>query len=806
MRQKNKKKLKRVLIRITLIELLAALYVSGMLNTLYSSNGVSFSPLAIILSYGECGFPIGPFIIIFLIFAVVTAFVFLHVWGKDDGADPLGRKFTNAVDRQVYGDAHFETPEEYGDMAVIQSPQKSFGTILGQLDQSGKYLINLRHDDARINHHIMVVGASGSGKTYTFAKDYCLQTIRRRESIIITDPDGGLTRDMATSFWNAGYMVRVLNLKNLTLSDGWDCLKTVRSGMVETTAHLFAHIVISNIMDSKTQSIYKDGPESLLTALILRCLLGSDVREEDKNIGTVYNYLLQPNAAEFLDRLFDETQIPLDAKPCLGPYQAAKSASANLWGNLVTNLAIGLNLLQSAEVRELLTTDDISLTMPGERPCAYFCQFPDSHDTFRFVVALFFSMLFINLIDLADRQDDGKLPVPVNFLMDECASIGIIPDFDRKMATIRKRDMAVAMIWQNVSQIQNNYYSTWETIMSNCDTFLSLGINDSQTADMVTKRIGDTTVTVQTQQHEGRSSFMAAVNRYSTGEGRRALLSYDELFKVERDHCIIIFKGHNPIHAYKHPHILHPDSRNMSKWYIRDKTPITEYEQRRKERMAEQIELATYENAHPFNDIDRSYTGKFGASYSGYDDTENGASGGKKWPDIWISICTKAATLKESIGEQLENLRPGTKSEKRARRIRRNRRIMGGVEPDWWPDERNQQGSSFEPWETQSVKEDDIPEVELMEIEQEADGIEWETPPPPAPVPEATSLSVPESKKETDTPESISHRSASFDGFEESVPHRIVQRDENPALQQLVNSTKKPVRKKGQSPPSKTHR
>lgn len=736
MKFKKKKELKKWLLRIGIGEAIVSLYFAGFLNTLYSKNGASFSPVGIIKSMAEKGFPFGIFLVIFLVFAIVTAFVFLNVWGKDDGADPLGRKFSNSTERQVYGDSHFEEPEEYEDMAVIQSPQKSFGTILGMLDPAGKHLINLRHDDSRTNHHIMCVGASGSGKTYTFAKDYCLQSIRRKESIIVTDPDGGLTRDMATSFMNAGYCVRILNLKDLSLSDGWDCLMSVRSGkMIETTAQMFSHIVISNIMDAKTQSIYKDGPKSLLTALILRCLICKDVPEEDKNISTVYNYLMHDDAAEFLDAMFDDNKIPADEKACLRPYQAAKSASANLWGNLVTNLTIGLNLLQSEQVCRLLTTDDIDLTLPGQRPCAYFCQFPDSHDTFKFVVALFFSMLFINLVDFADSQDDGKLPVPVNFLMDECASIGIIPDFDRKLATIRKRDMAVAMIWQNVGQLYQNYGDRWETIMANCDTFLSLGINDSQTADMISKRIGDTTVQVETQQHESASKIMSAMNRWSSGEGRRSLMSYDELFKVGRDECIIIFRGHNPVHALKHPHKLHPDAKYMAKWYIRDKTPIEETEQRKRERIEEKMQLAAYEREHPFKDIDRSYSGKFGSAWSDFDDEENENSTGKKIAEAWTLIRTKAGFLFEELKFRLEQLKDKTgkksKSDERSRRIKRQRRSMSYEEQDWWPDERVPHGSGFTSWEHQAADAGIELDGEFVSPpEPAADVIEWEVAPP----------------------------------------------------------------------------
>ena len=615
MKHKKKQELKKWLLRIGLGELIFSLYFAGMLNTLYSANGATFSPIGIIKCMAEKGFPAGVFFVIFLILAVVTAFVFLNVWGNEDGSDPLGRKFTNAMERQVYGDSHFEEPEEYEDMAVIQSPQKSYGTILGMLDQTGKYLINLRHDDSRTNHHIMCVGASGSGKTFTFAKDYCLQTIRRKESIVVTDPDGGLTRDMATSFMNAGYCVRILNLKDLSLSDGWDCLKSVRNGkMIETTAQMFSHIVISNIMDAKTQSIYKDGPKSLLTALILRCLICKDVAEEDKNIRTVYNYLMHDDAAEFLDAMFDDQKIPVDEKACLRPYQAAKSASANLWGNLVTNLTIGLNLLQSEQVCNLLTTDDIDLLLPGQRPCAYFCQFPDSHDTFKFIVALFFSMLFITLInDAGNNGKDRKLDVPVDFLLDEFPSIGTIPDFDRKMATIRKRAMNVCMIFQDITQLQNNYQTTWATLLSNCSTLVSLGINDEFTAKMVSSRIGDTTVNVRTNQHKAMETLLKNnefLHNWSSGEGKRALVGLDEAFKMGKNDSIIIFQGHNPILAKKYPHTLHTDAKKLSNFDFREIPPITDKEGRELFYQRQQNILDTFNITHPhINEVDRSYTG-----------------------------------------------------------------------------------------------------------------------------------------------------------------------------------------------------
>ena len=138
--------------------------------------------------------------------------------------DARGRLFRMSVKRKTYGDAHFETPDEYDTVAIVQKPADAYGTILGQIDDSGKHVINYRMDSKnRANQHIAIVGSSGSGKTFTFSKPYCYQVTKRRESIILTDPDGGLYRDMAGYFEDKGYVVRRFDLKNLRKSDGWEC-------------------------------------------------------------------------------------------------------------------------------------------------------------------------------------------------------------------------------------------------------------------------------------------------------------------------------------------------------------------------------------------------------------------------------------------------------------------------------------------------------------------------------------------------------------------------------------------------------
>lgn len=321
---------------------------------------------------------------------------------------------------------------------------------------------------------------------------------KRRESVVITDPDGGLYRDLAGYFEDSGYVVRRFDLTNLQKSDGWDCLKSITPENAELDAQLFAQVVISNTMDDTT-SIYATGPMSLLKALILRVFLDPEIPPEKKNIGEVYAMLQNPLGEEFLDKLFDDDSLCDELKPCLGPYLSFKQGSPNLRGNLITNLSVQLQLLQNKLVCKVLSTDDIDLLLPGQQPCAYFCLFPDSHDTFKFIVSLFFSCLFTNLIAYADQKCGGALPVPVNFLLDEFPSIGHLPDWDKKLAVVRKRNMSIVMIFQNITQLVNLYETAWQTIFSNCATWVALGINDEETAKLFSSRIGETSVEASTK-------------------------------------------------------------------------------------------------------------------------------------------------------------------------------------------------------------------------------------------------------------------------------------------------------------------
>lgn len=612
----DQKKMVSAVLMALIVCLIASAYLCGVIQGIASFEP-TLNPLVIIARFVVNGFPWGAFLGTFTLLFILLMLMMAHRYAEGSAVDKMGRLFKMAKKTKTYGEAHFEEPEEYSSAAIIQHEPQAVGTILGQLDESGKYPIVFREDkENRLNRHIAIVGASGSGKTFTFSKNYAFQAVKRRESVILTDPDGGLYADIAGYFMDRGYIVRRFDLANLDKSDGWNCMKILTNDLdrAEENAEIFATIVISNITDARTQSIYKDGPKSLLKALLLRVALGHDFKPEEKNISSVYQLLQNPMGEEFLDQMFDPATLTPEEKPCLGPYLSFKQASPNLRGNLLVNLAANLNVLQTQKVRTVLSTECIDLSLPGQKPCAYFCVFPDSHDTYRFIVSLFFSMLFVTLTNDADAKRSRKLDVPVDFLLDEFPSIGIIPDFSRKMATIRKRLMNVCMIFQDITQLRQNYENSWATILANCSTFIDLGINDADTADLVSKRIGDTTVQVETERHNPMETIFnnaTIFHQRSTGEGKRALVSFSELFSgMKENDSIIMFQYHNPILAKKYPYTLHSQAKFLRPLYL-DEIPSIDDKMGRALYYEEQQRIYDdFMAKHPhINEVDRTYAG-----------------------------------------------------------------------------------------------------------------------------------------------------------------------------------------------------
>lgn len=581
-----RERMRWVLFAVTII----SAYTTGILNVLLHKRfNADFGFLSILRAFFTCASSFIVFPLILVSVSGLAAYIVHRAWEESLREDKLGRSFLHSKNMNPYGEACFLDPWQYSDAAQVRPAGLCKGKILGQLDDEGKQCVDFNPYTGRMNSHMMVIGRSGAGKTFTFVKTFMLQAAKSKRSLFLADPKGDLYRETSGYFRDNGYVVRKLDLKNLEKSDGWHCLASLKGPNIITNTQIFSNTVMANI--SEHDDVYSRAGGSLLSALILRVLQGTDYPPENKNIRTVHELLQNPGGIEFLDSLLDGSNNNSSERACTSFYMDFKRASGNLSGNIITHLATGIQLFNNPLLSDILSTDDIDLALAGQQPCIYYLNFPDTNDTYRFVVSLFFSMAFIALVDYADMHTaNGKLPVPVDFLLDEFPALGVVPDWDRKIATVRSRGINCVMIIQDIPQLKKRYLESWMTIINNCGCVLTLGVNEPQeTAPWLSDRIGQTSIEVGTKMETTvAGQAKSFIRRESTGVGQRALLSPAEICEISQDGSIILFSEKMPIYVNKFPYLLHPEAEKLYDTLPNDIIDFTDKKKRKMYRAAEQ--------------------------------------------------------------------------------------------------------------------------------------------------------------------------------------------------------------------------
>lgn len=102
-------------------------------------------------------------------------------------------------------------------------------------------------------------------------------------------------------------------------------------------------------------------------------------------------------------------------------------------------------------VREITSYDELNMDRIGEERTILYVIISDMDSTFNFLVSIMYTQLFITLCDKALELYGGALPLNVCFMLDEFANIGQIPDFDKKLTTIRSRGITANVSLQSKS-------------------------------------------------------------------------------------------------------------------------------------------------------------------------------------------------------------------------------------------------------------------------------------------------------------------------------------------------------------------
>ena len=289
--------------------------------------------------------------------------------------------------------------------------------LFGKLE-NGDYVA--MKDLRGMSRNIIVYGAPGTGKSRGFVMPFAMQAVKREESLIMVDPKAEFYEMYSEFFRSNGYTVCAYNLLDLFASDGWNCVMDTANDI--NLVQSVAEIIIKNTSsESDRDDFWAKAEKNLLMALLhyvqTMTYPGTNtlLPPEERSLGTIYK-ILSTTSVQELDARF--RSLPAD-HPALPPYGIFRQAHKQIWGNIVIGLGNRLNVFQNKLVDSITKHNEIDLTLPGRQKCAYFCIISDQDSSLEFLSSMFFSLLFVKLFDYARGQENRRLPVCVNVLMDE---------------------------------------------------------------------------------------------------------------------------------------------------------------------------------------------------------------------------------------------------------------------------------------------------------------------------------------------------------------------------------------------------
>lgn len=434
------------------------------------------------------------------------------------------------------------------------------------------------------NKNIVVIGGSGSGKTRFFVKPSVMQM---NCSMVITDPkgtlieecgkmlakgppkrdkEGNVIKDKSGKVVHEPYVIKVLNTINFSKSLHYNPFAYIRSE--KDILKLVTTIIVNTKGEGEkaSEDFWVKAEKLLYTALIAFIWYEGD--EEEKNLNTLLDLLNESETREEdetyqnpVDMMFQELEERDPQHFAVRQYKKYKMAAGKTAKSILISCGARLAPFDIAELREIMSYDEMELDKIGDRKTALFLIMSDTDTTFNFVIAMLQSQLFNLLCDKADDEYGGRLPVHVRVIADEFANIGQIPQFDKLIATIRSREISASIILQSQSQLKAMYKDSADTILGNCDTTLFLGGKEKTTLKEMSELLGKETIDLYNTSETRSNQKSFGLNYQKTG---KQLMTEDEIAVMDGGKCILQIRGARPFFSDKYDITKHKNYRLLA--------------------------------------------------------------------------------------------------------------------------------------------------------------------------------------------------------------------------------------------------
>ncbi|WP_319779085.1 type IV secretory system conjugative DNA transfer family protein [Maridesulfovibrio sp.] len=450
-------------------------------------------------------------------------------------------------DADIHGTAHWAKKKEIQNAGLLNGS----GVYVGGW-QEKKILHYLRHSGPE---HIMAFAPTRSGKGVGLVLPTLLSW---GESSIVLDIKG--ENWALTSGWrkNQGHKVMKFDPTDTTASSArYNPLSEIRLGGPHAIPD--AQNIASMIVDPDGKGLkdyWNKAAFSFLGGTMLHCLIHFQINEgrhatlndlslmladEDRDMSELFEEMLTNDHVAHLQTLFgdsmsEEAMIAVRKFIAAAAREMLNKADAELSGVVSTAVA-NMALYRDPVVNWATSGCDFRIAdiMNSEQPISlYLVIRPSDIDRLRPLVRL---ILNIVLRRLTEEMEFSGGQVKANYkhrlllMLDEFTSLGKMEIFERALAFMAGYGIKAYIIVQDLTQLQSAYGKE-ESIMSNCHLRIAYAPNKIETAQVLSKMSGETTIIQKKTSLSGtRSGHMNRAN-VSISEAKRALLTPDECMRL----------------------------------------------------------------------------------------------------------------------------------------------------------------------------------------------------------------------------------------------------------------------------------
>lgn len=430
--------------------------------------------------------------------------------------------------------------------------------------QDGKYYYSDSFD------HTLIIGSTGSGKTQCEILPMIFNLGYAGESMVINDTKGELYNYTSDFLKKQKYNIRIINLRDAFASDGWNPLHLAYKYYKQNNIDL-AGDMIENFSKSVTKNLsskdmyWEKSANAVLTALCYAII--EDAHDEaEVNLFSIYNLLVE-HGSKNIDR-FNSLDLYFQQKP-MGSlskmaYATGSFAKGETRATLFSVLATTIKMFSDTGIANLTSRTDFELDDIGKKKTAVFLIIPDEKESRHELASLFIDQCYQALVNTAQSLPSGRMPVRVNFILDEVCNMPPINSISNKITVSRSRNIRFVLVIQDFDQLKEKYKESAGTIKSNT-SWIYLLTSDNESAKEISSRLGKYTISsarVSTSSRLEQLDYNISNDKSLMG---RELMMPDELMKLNFGEAIFMKSRMHPVKAKVMPIGDYPIKFKMSK-------------------------------------------------------------------------------------------------------------------------------------------------------------------------------------------------------------------------------------------------